>query len=84
MLGLARSTAVLAEVCAKSGRHAEALQRLGDSVAFNLEKGSSLGVVYNRRALERIAESIGAPMDPALRKKKLKGWTDAVRRTLTK
>jgi len=53
VLGLARSSGALAEVLAASGRVEDALAILGDSIELNLQKGSPLGLAYNRRAFER-------------------------------
>ncbi len=57
LVGLARSTAALSELLATTGRHQEALGVLGDSVALNFEKGSPIGLAYNRRALDALSRS---------------------------
>lgn len=57
VVGLARSTAALSEVLAAGGRVHEALNLLADSIVLNFEKGSPLGVAFNRRALQALAES---------------------------
>ncbi len=54
LVGLARSTAALSELLAASGRDREALAVLADSVALNLEKGSPIGLAFNRRALDAL------------------------------
>lgn len=54
MIGLARSTAALAELYIVAGRPAEALGALRESVAFNVDKGSPLGLAVNRRTLESL------------------------------
>jgi tetratricopeptide (TPR) repeat protein len=59
LVGLARSTAALSELLAASGCPDEALGVLGDSVALNLEKGSPIGLAFNRRALDALARSPG-------------------------
>lgn len=62
LVGLARSTAALSELLAADGRVGEALSVLADSIALNLEKGSPIGLAFNRRglaALERAA--VAAP-----------------------
>jgi tetratricopeptide (TPR) repeat protein len=56
--GLARSSAALAELYIAAGRPAEALGALGESVAFNVEKGSPLGLAVNRRTLERLRQAL--------------------------
>ncbi|MFN7954314.1 MAG: hypothetical protein U0610_21490 [bacterium] len=60
MIGLARSSAALAEVLAAGGRLADAIAVLGDSVELNSQKGSPLGLAYNRRALERFQSRLDA------------------------
>jgi tetratricopeptide (TPR) repeat protein len=57
LVGLARSTAALSELLAAAGRYEEALGVLGDSVALNVEKGSPIGLAYNRRALDALARA---------------------------
>ena len=61
MIGLARSSAALAEVLAMGGRVADALAVLGDSIELHAQKGSPLGLAYNRRAFERFQ----AALEPA-------------------
>jgi tetratricopeptide (TPR) repeat protein len=58
LLGLARTTAVLSEVLAAGGRFRDALALLGDSIALNMEKGSPIGLAFNRRALDTLAQSL--------------------------
>ncbi|AUX41469.1 hypothetical protein SOCE26_028820 [Sorangium cellulosum] len=58
LIGLARSTAALAEVLSAKGMHREALAVLAESMAMNLEKGSPLGLAYNRRALNALVPNI--------------------------
>jgi tetratricopeptide (TPR) repeat protein len=57
LVGLARSTAALSELLAATGRYEEALGVLGDSVALNVEKGSPIGLAYNRRAFDALARA---------------------------
>jgi len=76
IVGLARSTAALSEVLSASGQHREALGLLGDSVVLNLEKGSPIGLAFNRRALEAI--DAAAPSD-----RETRALFDAVRERLT-
>ncbi|MCB9700927.1 MAG: hypothetical protein H6711_03425 [Myxococcales bacterium] len=54
-LGLARTSAALAELLAAQGRLDGALRLLAASIAVNREKGSHVGLAYNRRALAGIA-----------------------------
>ncbi|AUX21781.1 hypothetical protein SOCEGT47_022690 [Sorangium cellulosum] len=58
LIGLARSTAALAEVLSAKGQHREALTLLAGSMAMNLEKGSPVGLAYNRRALNALVPNI--------------------------
>jgi len=60
VLGLARSSAAMAEVCTATGRFEEALRRVSDSVSFNVDKGSALGLAYDRRTLQRVKATLGA------------------------
>ena len=55
LVGLARSTAALSELLVATGRHGDALAVLGDSIALNHEKGSPIGLAFNRRALAALA-----------------------------
>ncbi|HMR75674.1 MAG TPA: tetratricopeptide repeat protein, partial [Polyangiaceae bacterium] len=55
VLGLARSAAALSDLLAAAGRSRDALALLGQSIAFNLDKGSPLGLAFNRAALEALA-----------------------------
>ncbi|MFO0589243.1 MAG: hypothetical protein U0441_17025 [Polyangiaceae bacterium] len=55
VVGLARSTAALSEVLAEGGQIREALHLLADSLVLNFEKGSGLGLAFNRRSLEALA-----------------------------
>ncbi|MBI3207086.1 MAG: hypothetical protein HYZ29_36450 [Myxococcales bacterium] len=54
VIGLARTSAALAEVARESGDLERAVVLLGGSVELNLEKGSPLGLAFNRRALETL------------------------------
>ncbi|WP_437602328.1 tetratricopeptide repeat protein [Sorangium sp. So ce590] len=65
LIGLARSTAALAEVLSAKGLHREALSLLAESMAMNLEKGSPLGLAYNRRALNALVPNISLQGDEA-------------------
>jgi tetratricopeptide (TPR) repeat protein len=60
VVGLARSTAAFSELLAVSGHPEEALSVLADSIALNLEKGSPIGLAFNRRGLAAIARTAGA------------------------
>ena len=60
LVGLARSTAALSELLAADGRFDDALTVLSDSVALNFEKGSPIGLAFNRRALAALEGAIEA------------------------
>ncbi|MCA9712441.1 MAG: tetratricopeptide repeat protein, partial [Myxococcales bacterium] len=68
VIGLARSTAALADLYITAGRPAEALRALEESITFNVDKGSPLGLAVNRRTMERLRDAIaGDPRtSPAL------------------
>lgn len=57
--GLARSTAALSEVLVKDDKLREAIDLLGDSILLNREKGSPIGLAFNRRALTALVEAVG-------------------------
>ena len=57
VMGLAQTTAALADVLAAGGQAREALNLLGDSIVLNFEKGSPLGVAFNRKTLAALAGS---------------------------
>ncbi len=59
--GLARSTAALSEVLSARGLMRNALMLLGDSIALNLEKGSPIGLAFNRRAFDKLRENMKEP-----------------------
>lgn len=59
VIGLARTTAALSEALSASGQHAAALGLLRESISLNLEKGSPIGLAYNRRTLEQLAQRVG-------------------------
>ena len=64
VIGAARSTAALAELYRVTGRLAEALALLDNSIRLNFEKGSPLGLAVNRRALSAIAEAVAQAQGP--------------------
>ena len=57
MMGLARSTAALADVFVQAGRLEEAATLLANSISFNFQKGSPLGLAFNRRAFETLEKT---------------------------
>jgi tetratricopeptide (TPR) repeat protein len=61
VVGLARTAAAMSDVFAVAKRPLEALALLGESISLNTEKGSPLGLAFNRRAvdvLEAAAEGV--------------------------
>jgi hypothetical protein len=62
--GLARSTAALAELSIRTGRLEDAVALLADSINLNFEKGSPLGLAFNRRAFEALATATAQTHDP--------------------
>ena len=57
-VGLARSTAALAEVLARAGQPVEAMRYLAESIQLNTIKGSPVGLAANREGVELIAGSL--------------------------
>jgi len=55
--GLARSTAALAELCVMTERLEDAIALLTDSITLNFEKGSPLGLAFNRHTLDALAQA---------------------------
>jgi tetratricopeptide (TPR) repeat protein len=55
--GLARTTGALAEMCMAIHRLGEAARLLADSVELNFEKGSPIGLAFNRRALDALQQA---------------------------
>ncbi len=60
LTGLARSTEALSEVLGLRGRDGEAINLLRESVQFNRNKGSPLGLSINRRVFTVLAERLRA------------------------
>ncbi|GAB4540961.1 MAG: hypothetical protein Tsb0020_54010 [Haliangiales bacterium] len=58
--GLARTTGAMSSVLSIRGLHRNALMMLGDSIALNLDKGSPIGLAFNRRALELLRHNLGS------------------------
>ncbi|MDC0673599.1 hypothetical protein [Nannocystis radixulma] len=58
LTGLAQTTETLSEVLALLGRDAEAVTLLRDSVVFNRDKGSPLGLMQNRRSFTGLSERL--------------------------
>jgi tetratricopeptide (TPR) repeat protein len=64
VIGLARSTAALADLCVRTGQLGEAVTLLANSLGINFEKGSPLGIAFNRRAFEALAHAAAQTHDP--------------------
>jgi tetratricopeptide (TPR) repeat protein len=60
LTGLARSTEALSEALGLRGRDAEAIDLLRDSIQYNRNKGSPLGLSVNRRVFSALAERLGS------------------------
>jgi hypothetical protein len=58
-IGLARTTAALAELLADFGLPDDALAVLANSINLNLQLGSRQGVVYNMRGLDDLERTLG-------------------------
>ncbi|WP_199693453.1 hypothetical protein, partial [Sorangium cellulosum] len=82
LIGLARSTAALAEVLSAKGLHREALAVLAESMAMNLEKGSPLGLAHNRRALNALVPNISLQGEEAEMLRKIAAQLAAAEATL--
>ena len=65
LTGLAHTTEALSEVLSQCGRDAEAVTLLRDSVVFNRDKGSPLGLMLNRRAFTALAERLAGKPEHA-------------------
>lgn len=62
-IGMARTTAALADLLAEGGRIGDSLAVLASSIGLNREKGSPLGLGLNRRALQRLRPRVAADVD---------------------
>ena len=59
-IGLARTTAALAQVLMDRGEGAAALEILDDSVSLNLQTGSRRGLAYNQQSLDQLVSGLAA------------------------
>jgi tetratricopeptide (TPR) repeat protein len=62
--GLARTTAAMSEVLTLQGLHRNALMVLGDSIVLNLDKGSPIGLAFNRRAYDTLRRELADVPSP--------------------
>ena len=60
VLGLARTTAALSETLSARGDYPGAAMLLGESISLNLEKGSPIGLAFNRRGLDHLMRVLSA------------------------
>lgn len=65
LTGLATATEALSEVLVLCGRDAEAVTLLRDSIVFNRDKGSPLGLMCNRRAYTALAQRLATQPEHA-------------------
>jgi hypothetical protein len=62
--GLARSAAALADLFVRAGRPGEAIALLADSITLNFEKGSPIGLAFNRRAFATLSQAAAQVQGP--------------------
>ena len=62
--GLARSTAALADVCMLARQFDNAVALLANSIVLNVDKGSPIGLAFNRHALEALAKAAAQAHGP--------------------
>jgi tetratricopeptide (TPR) repeat protein len=56
--GLARSTAALADLCMLTGQLDDAVSLLADSIMLNVDKGSPIGLAFNRQTLGALTRAV--------------------------
>lgn len=61
-IGLARSAGALSDVLAAARDYPRALRSLGESFAFNRQKGSTAGLEFNLESLRRLEERLPAEL----------------------
>jgi hypothetical protein len=62
--GLARSTAALADVCMLAGQFEHAVALLAHSITLNVDKGSPIGLAFNRQALGALTRAAAQASGP--------------------
>jgi tetratricopeptide (TPR) repeat protein len=62
--GLARSTAALADVCMLAGQFEHAVALLAHSITLNVDKGSPIGLAFNRQALGALTRATAQASGP--------------------
>ena len=62
--GLARSTAALADLCMRTGQLDQAVALLADSITLNVDKGSPIGLAFNRHTLGALTRAAAQAQGP--------------------
>jgi hypothetical protein len=62
--GLARSTAALADACMLAGQFDHAVALLAHSITLNVDKGSPIGLAFNRQALGALTRATAQASGP--------------------
>jgi hypothetical protein len=62
--GLARSTAALADLCMRAGQLDQAVALLANSITLNFEKGSPIGLAFNRHTLGALTQAAALAQGP--------------------
>ena len=62
--GLARSTAALAELCMRAGQLDQAVALLAHSITLNFDKGSPIGLAFNRHTLGALTHAVAQAQGP--------------------
>lgn len=78
--GLARSTAALAELYMLAGQLGQAVTLLADSITLNVEKGSPIGLAFNRQSLGALVSAATQSHGPDT--EQLRGTLAALERRL--
>jgi tetratricopeptide (TPR) repeat protein len=66
--GLARTTGAMSEVLTLQGMHRNALMVLGDSITLNIDKGSPIGLAFNRRAYDALRRELADMPSPDIQR----------------
>jgi len=80
VIGLARSTAALAELSLTTGRLGDAATLLANSIALNVEKGSPIGLAFNRQTFTLLSRA--AAQAHGVKSERLRGAMSEVERRL--
>jgi tetratricopeptide (TPR) repeat protein len=82
LVGLARTSAALSSALLDAGRGDDALALLADAIDLNHQKGSSIGVAYNRRAFEALAARVAPGPEAARALAQVRRTREAAQRDL--